>query len=145
MTTPPPRRLVGLAAGLLAIGVVAAVPCMVAVAHASTTTNPIPHASGMVLSQDFTSQKAQLDHKAVRPIDQQVSQLELQLGSPQQQMKSELMGNIKAEQQDEAVMQTLNSLRNTHTMEPKAQVYTLKSPVREHLAMMESGWSQAAQ
>lgn len=145
MTTPPPRRLVGLMTGLLAIGVVTAVPGMVAVAHASTTTNPIPHTSGMVLSREFTEQKAQLDHKAVRPIDQQVNQLELQPDSPAQQVKSELMGNIKAEQQDVAVMQTLNSLRNTQTMEPKAQVYALKSPVREHLGMMESGWSEVPQ
>ena len=81
---------------------------------------------------------------AVKPIDLQMQQEAAQPDSPAKQEASELKGDIKAEEVKEVALNTVESLANVQTPEPKSHEYKLKNPIHKHLGMMKAGFSQVA-
>ena len=126
------------AAPVAAAGIVAGGLGVAAVAHASTTPG-VTAKSGMVLSKEFVAQQ---QGGAAKPIDLQMQQEAQQPDSPTKQERSQLMGNLKAEEQKQDAMTAVESQENDQSAEPKAHVYTLKTPVNKKLGMMHVGWSQ---
>ena len=142
MNTTTSRGFMALLAGPgAAAGIVAGALGVAAVAHASTTPS-VSAKSGMVLSKEFVAQQQEQQGGAARPIDLQMQQEAKQPDSPTQQEHSQLMGNLKAEEQKQGAMTAVESQENDQTVEPKAHLYTLKAPVNKKLGMMHIGWSQ---
>jgi len=112
-----------------------------AVAHASSTPG-VSAKSGMVLSKEFVAQQQDQQGGAAKPIDLQIQQEAKQVDSPTKQEHSQLMGNLKTEEQKQGAMTAVESQENDQTVEPKANLYTLKTPVNTKLGMMNAGWSQ---
>jgi hypothetical protein len=102
------------------------------------------HTSGMELSKEYIAQQKDEHGAAVKPIDLQRQQEAAQTDSPAKQEASELKGDIKAEEVKEVALNTVESLANVQTPEPKAHVYKLKNPIHKHLAMIKAGFSQVA-
>ncbi len=98
----------------------------------------------MTLSQEYVAQQKQLHGAAVKPIDLQMQQEAAQPDSPAKQEASELKGDIKAEEVKEVALNTVESLANVQTPEPKSHAYKLKNPIHKHLGMMKAGFSQVA-
>jgi hypothetical protein len=142
MNTTTSRGFIALFAGpIAAAGIVAGGLGVAAVAHASTTPG-VTAKSGMVMSKEFVAQQQELQGGAAKPIDLQMQQEAKQPDSPTKQEHSQLKGNLKAEEQKQDAMTAVESQENDQSAEPKAQVYTLKTPVHKKLGMMHAGWSQ---
>jgi osmotically-inducible protein OsmY len=139
MFTTTSRGLVAMiAAPVAAAGILAGGLGMAAIASAST----VPAKSGMVLSKEFVAQQMQEQSSAAKPSKAEIQQQPQQLDSPTKQEHSQLMGNLKAEEQKQDAMSAVESQENDQPSEPKAQVYTLKTPVHPKPGMMHAGWSQ---
>jgi hypothetical protein len=142
MNTTTSRGFIAILAGpVAAAGIMAGGLGLAAIAHASTTPG-VSAKSGMVMSKEFVAQQQEEQGGAAKPIDLQTQQEAKQVDSPAQQEHSQLMGNLKAEEQKQDAMTTVESQENDQTAEPKAKVYTLKTPVNHKLGMMHIGWSQ---
>jgi hypothetical protein len=142
MNTTTSRGFIALFAGpVAAAGIVAGALGVAAVAHASSTPG-VSAKSGMVLSKEFVAQQQDQQGGAAKPIDLQIQQEAKQVDSPTKQEHSQLMGNLKTEEQKQGAMTAVESQENDQTVEPKANLYTLKTPVNTKLGMMNAGWSQ---
>jgi hypothetical protein len=142
MNTTTSRGFIAIFAGpVAAAGIMAGGLGLAAIAHASTTPS-VSAKSGMVMSKEFVAQQQEEQGGAAKPIDLQIQQEAKQVDSPTQQEHSQLMGNLKAEEQKQDAMTSVESQENDQTPEPKANVYTLKTPVHQKLGMMHIGWSQ---
>ena len=129
------------AAPLAAAGIVAAGFGMAAVAHANTA--PVVSAkSGMVLSKEFDAQQQEVQGGATQAIDLQMQQEAKQADSPNKQQHWQIMGNLKAEQQEQGALNKVESLENDQPAEPKAHVYAVTAPVHEKKGLMHAGYSQ---
>ena len=114
------------------------------VANASVTPGVDAHKSGMTLSKEYTAEQKEVHGASAHPIDLQMQREGAQPGSPSKQEANELKGDIKAEQVKEVALNTVESLANVQTPEPKSHAYTLKNPIHKHLGMMKAGFSQTA-
>lgn len=146
MNTTASRGLIALvAAPLIAAGIVTSAVGMSAVARASSVVPGVnTHASGMVLSKEYIAEQKEEHGASAKPIDLQMQQEAAQPDSPAAQEKNELMGDIKAAEVKEVALNTVESLANVQTPEPKSHAYVLKNPVHKHLGMMKAGFSQVA-
>lgn len=145
MNTTTSRGLISFVAAPLALaGIAAGALGLSAVAHASVTPGVNTHTSGMVLSKEYVAQQEQEHAKAPTSLQQQTQREEQQTDGPAKQERAELKGDLKAEQQTEAALQTVESHENDQPKQPKAHVYTLKTPIHETMGLMHAGWSQAA-
>ncbi|HEX3287841.1 MAG TPA: hypothetical protein VHT50_25040 [Mycobacterium sp.] len=142
MNTTTSRGFIAVvAAPFAAAGIVAAGLGIAAVAHASTA--PVVSAkSGMVLSKEFAAEQQEEQGGAADPIDLQRQQEAKQAASPNKQQHSQIMGNLKAEQQEQGALNKVESLENDQPAEPKAHVYAVKAPVHKKLGLMHAGYSQ---
>lgn len=98
----------------------------------------------MVLSREYAAQQKQEHAKAGAPIELQRQREGQQSDSPAKQERSELKLALKAEEQMEGALKTVESLANVQTAVPKAHVYALKTPVHKKLGLMHAGFSQTA-
>lgn len=146
MNTTASRGVIALlATPLVAAGILTSAVEMSAVAHAATAVSGVnAKASGMVLSKEFTSQQKQEKGGAAKPIDLQMQQEATQPDSPAKQEANELKGDIKAEEVKEVALNTVESLANVQTPEPKSHPYRLKNSISKHRGMMKAGFSQVA-
>lgn len=146
MNTTASRGVIALvAAPLIAAGIFTSAVEMSAVAHAATAVSGVnAKASGMTLSKEFVSLQKQEKGAAAKPIDVQMQQEAAQPDSPAKQEANELKGNIKAEEVKEVALNTVESLANVQTPQPKSHPYTLKNSIRKHEGMMKAGFSQVA-
>jgi hypothetical protein len=146
MNTTALRGLVAMvAAPIAAAGICANVLAVSAVAHASTVIPGVnAHASGMTLSPEYVSEQKEEHAGSAKPIDLQMQQQASQPDSPAKQEANELKGDIKAGEVKEDALNTVESLANVQTPEPKSHAYALKNPIRKHLGMMKAGFSQVA-
>ena len=139
------RGLIGfVAAPVTAAGLVAGALGFADVAHASVTPGVNVHTSGMTLSREYVAQQKDEHGASAMPIDLQMQQEGAQPGSPSKQEANELKGNIKAEEVKGVALNTVESLANVQTPEPKSHAYKLKNPIHKHLGMMKAGFSQVA-
>ena len=146
MITTASRGLIALVpARLAAASIFANVLGVSAVAHASTVIPGVnAHISGMVLSKEYIAEQKEEHGASAKPIDLQMQQEGTQPGSPSKQEANELKGDIKAEEVKEVALNTVESLANVQTPEPKSHAYKLKNPIHKHLGMMKAGFSQVA-
>jgi hypothetical protein len=98
----------------------------------------------MVLSKEYVAQQKQEHAQPGAPIDLQRQKEGQQSDSPAKQERSELKLNLKAEEQKQGALRTVESLENVQTAEPKAHAYTLKTPVHKKPGLMRAGFSQTA-
>ena len=123
MNTTIPRGLIGVVATpVAAAGIFASALGLSAVAHASAVPGVDTHRSGMVLSREYAAQQKQEHAKAGAPIELQRQREGQQSDSPAKQERSELKLDLKAEEQMEGALKTVESLANVQTAEPKAHV-----------------------
>lgn len=146
MNTSASRGLIALvAAPLIAATVMTSAVQLSAIAHAANVVAGVnTRTSGMVLSKEYISMQKQEKGAAAKPIDLQMQQQDAQPDSPAKQEANELKGNIKAGEVKEVALNTVESLANVQTPEPKSHPYTLKNPIRKHRGMMKAGFSQVA-
>jgi hypothetical protein len=142
MDTTTSRGLIAMiATPVAAAGIVAGGLGMAAIANASTSPD-MTSKSGMALSKEFLAQQTQEQGGAAEAIDLQVQQEAKQPDSPNKQQRSQIMGNLKAEQTERSALDTVESLENDQPAEPKADVFTLETPVRKKMGLMHAGYSQ---
>jgi hypothetical protein len=145
MNTIASKGIVALASvPVAAAGVVAGIFALPDVAHASVAAGVNTRTAGMVLSKEYTAQQKEERGAPSSAMDLQTQQEEAEPDSPAKQERTELKGDMKAAEVKEGALKTVESQENEQTPEPKAHVYTLKTPVDKKLGLMHGGWSQTA-
>jgi hypothetical protein len=145
MNTNTSRGLIGfVAAPVTAAAVMAGALGFASVAHAGVTPGVNEHASRMMLSGEYITARKEEHGGSADPIDLQMQQEGAQPGSPSKQEASQLKGDIKAGEVKEVALNSVESLANIQTPEPKSHAYKLKNPIHKHLGMMKAGFSQVA-
>jgi hypothetical protein len=127
MNTTASRGLIALvAAPLVAAGIVTSAVEMSAVAHASSVVPGVnSRASGMALSKEYIAEQKEEHGASAKPIDLQMQQQAAQPDSPATQEAHELKGDIKAAEVKEVALNTVESLANVQTPEPKSHAFVL--------------------
>jgi hypothetical protein len=145
MNTNTSRGLIGfVAAPVTAAALIASALGFASVAHAGVTPGVNVHASGMTLSKAYIAERKEEHGASPNPIDLQMQQEGAQPGSPSKQEANDLKGDIKSGEVKEVALNTVESLANVQTPEPKSHAYKLKNPIHMHLGMMKAGFSQVA-
>jgi hypothetical protein len=145
MNTKKSRGLIAfVVAPVTAAGLIAGALGFADVAYASVTSGVDAHKSGMTLSKEYIAERKEEHGASADPIDLQMQQEGAQPGSPSKQEANGLKGDIKAGEVKEVALNTVESLANVQTPEPKSHAYTLKNPIHKHLGMMKAGFSQVA-
>jgi hypothetical protein len=127
-----------------AAGLIAGALGFADVAYASVTPGVDAQKSGMMLSKEYIAEQKGGHGASAQPIDLQMRQEGAQPGSPSHQEANELKGDIKAEEVKSIALNTVESMANVQTPQPKSHAYTLKNPIHKHLGMMKAGFSQTA-
>jgi hypothetical protein len=147
MNTNRSRRMTAVVATPVAAATIFAATLGVPVAANASSVVPgvDTHTSGMVLSKEYTAMESQEQGNGATPIDLQTKQeTPTQTDSPAAQEANALRGDLKADEEKEGALKTVESLANVQTPEPKSHAYVLKNPIRKHLGMMKAGFSQMA-
>jgi hypothetical protein len=145
MNTNTSRGLIGfVAAPVTAAALIASALGFASVARAGVTPGVDAHKSGMTLSKAYIAERKEEHGASPNPIDLQMQQEGAQPGSPSKQEANDLKGDIKSGEVKEVALNTVESLANVQTPEPKSHVYKLKNPIHKHLGMMKAGFSQVA-
>jgi hypothetical protein len=145
MNTNTSRGLIGfVAAPVTAAALIASALGFASVARAGVTPGVNVHASGMTLSKAYIAERKEEHGASPNPIDLQMQQEGAQPGSPSKQEANDLKGDIKSGEVKEVALNTVESLANVQTPEPKSHAYKLKNPIHKHLGMMKAGFSQVA-